>query len=128
MGLAERVCSLSAGEDPWPVDLDMVPHEAADVWADERVSIGEQLQLALETYRQMPCYGVLMYVKMNFSYFGPAERATLWTELRALLAEPEKPLVKPVEYLLWLDLFEDPGTADEAWHELTSRESGPEPA
>lgn len=92
----------------WPADCSDVPHELADV-------VERDLRLAFQLYRAMPCYANLMYVQHWES--GSA----FWTELRALIDEPDERLRDPVLYWLWCGPFEgSPAESIGAWREMTA--------
>lgn len=119
----ERARGEGGGESAreWPDDLEDVPHELADtLWYEGDASGADRLAAAQALYRAMPCYANLMYVKHAFDEFGREERASLWAEYRALLAQPDDRLADPVMYSLWVDFYEDRSTVKEAWEE-TSR-------
>ncbi len=70
-------------------------------------------------YRQMPCYGHLMYGKHHYVEWGEAARASFWRECRELVGDEDDRLADPVTYSLWCDYFEDVSTVRDAWREMT---------
>lgn len=80
-------------QDPWPADEADVPHTIADYFAGDAGA-------GFQVYRQMPCYGVLMYVG-----FEPHD-AAFWREITVLLDDPDDRLAAPVQYWLWCGPFE----------------------
>jgi hypothetical protein len=99
---------------------ELVPHELADwVWYDADLNMRERLVFALALYSDMPSYANLMYVSMFFPKFGTDIRTVFWDAYRALLDDPDDRLANPVAYSLWVDYFEDPERATEAWDEMT---------
>lgn len=110
-----------SGLDEWPDDLGDVPHDLAHtLWYEGDSSPADRLALAQALYRAMPCYANLMYIAQTFHEFKREERATVWAEYRALLAQPDDRLAEPVTYSLWVDFYEGRSTVKEAW-EQTSR-------
>jgi hypothetical protein len=95
-------------DPPWPDGLEGLPHELAGV-------VEGDLALAFALYRAMPCYANLMYI--GHWGLGPE----FWSEMRALLDEPDERLHDPVLYWLWCGPFEgsDQESTD-AWREVTT--------
>lgn len=96
----------------WPADCVDVPHELADL-------VEGDLPLAFRLYRAMPCYANLMYVQ----HWGAGN--AFWTELRAVIDEPDQRLRDPALYWLWCGPFEgSPAESIGAWREMTAHASG----
>jgi hypothetical protein len=97
-------------EDPWPADEADVPHTIADHF-DGDAAFGFQV------YRTMPCYGVLMYVG-----FEPHDDA-FWSQITALLDDPDDRLAAPVQYWLWCGPFEQAKVSGPLFTRLVSNAS-----
>jgi hypothetical protein len=109
--------SRERGQDArWPDDILNVPHELADPLWDEGDGTGfERLGLAVDLYREMPCYATLMYMRHYFADWDQTARDRFWAEYRSLLSDDDDRLAGPVAYSLWCDYFEDPASVAEAW-------------
>jgi hypothetical protein len=115
--LFERACTTaratasatgrSRDASPWPDDEADVPHELSSL-------IEGDAALGFQLYRAMPCYAVLMYVG-----FEPQD-AAFWSEVKALLDDPDDRLAVPMTYWLWCGPFESTREAAVAWPELTA--------
>lgn len=81
-------------QDDWPADEADVPHTISDYFSGDAA-------FGFQVYRRMPCYGVLMYVG-----FEPHDDA-FWSEIGALLDEPDDRLAAPVQYWLWCGPLEE---------------------
>jgi hypothetical protein len=67
----------------------------------------------------MPSYANLMYVSMLFPKFETDVQTRFWDAYRAFLDDPDDRLAIPAAYSLWVDYFEDPERAAQAWHEMS---------
>ncbi|MEL6615995.1 MAG: hypothetical protein AAFQ43_09675 [Bacteroidota bacterium] len=82
--------------------------------------------LAFEIYRRAPSYTVLSRIDDVFWTSLPADgRRAFWDEVRALLSQQDDRLARPVEYMLWCDVFEEPERVEAAWTELTDGDPPP---
>jgi hypothetical protein len=101
--------------------LEDVPHDLADLWFEDGISLSTKLDLALRVYAEMPGYATLMYVKSHYEDLDGELRDRLWTVFRAALESDDRRVADPVAYCVWVDFFEDQSTVDEAWIALTPR-------
>ena len=98
---------------------DDIPHEISEIIWDETGDTLAKLELAFRFYEAMPCFGYLMYFSMNYSKFSRESKDYFWSQYKKYLSGDDT-LAAPVAYSLWCDFFEDPGTVQEAWDNLTS--------
>ncbi len=113
------------GARSWPGDLQAAPAEFADAWWHGDASLGERLRMALRLYGEMPCYANTVALHGFYREFDAEQRGLLWTAYRAWLAGADDRLADPVAHSLWIDFFEDAATVDEAWREVTRRDTAP---
>jgi hypothetical protein len=102
-----------------------VPDEFGAAWYHSGAPLAELLEMALTLYREMPCYANTMELVSFYDQFGVVEREAFWDEVRSLLGSDDDRLADPMSYALWVDLFEDAGTVEEAWREATRRDATP---
>jgi hypothetical protein len=79
-----------------------------------------QLPVILEIYRDIPDYAFLSVCYMHYvnGQYSQAEIALLWTTLREFLGSEDGAIAGPADYVVCVDLFENPETASEAWKQL----------
>src|SRR5262249_4405166 len=83
-----------------------------------------KLDLAIQAYLEMPCYGHAMYFSMNYRDLSAPVRDQFWAWVRTTLSGNDDVLANPLEYMLWCDFFEaDKDRATEAWARLVDVES-----
>src|SRR5579871_4066933 len=101
-----------------------IPHDIADRIWDSNESDADKLDLALQAYIDMPCYGYAMYFSLNYGDMSPKVRERFWAWVHATLAGEDEALVHPLEYMLWCDFFEgDKERATDSWAHLVDVES-----
>jgi hypothetical protein len=84
----------------------------------------DKLDLAIQAYTEMPCYGHAMYFAMNYRELSAPLRERFWAWVRATLSGEDDALANPLEYMLWCDFFEaDRDRATDAWDHLVDAES-----
>ncbi len=101
-----------------------IPHDVASrIWELNETEAGK-LDLAIQAYLEMPCYGHAMYFSMNYRDFSASVRERFWVWVRATLSAEDDALANPLEYMLWCDFFEaDKDRATDAWAHLVDSES-----
>ncbi len=108
----------------WPDGLDDLPHALADAWYDDAVPLPERVDAAIRLYREMPCYANTIGFKHFYEDLAAPERERLWAEYRDALDDEDDRRADPVAYSLWVDFFEDQGTVEDAWREMTVEPHG----
>ncbi|WP_354701603.1 hypothetical protein DSM112329_01928 [Paraconexibacter sp. AEG42_29] len=121
---AARATAASTGKgadlrEPWPDDLEDVPHELADVWSEPGAPLDTRLDTALRFLAEMPCYANTMIMTGWFHDMTATQTARVWDAYRAALAGPDEGLAAVVAYSLWVDYFEDGRTSEDAFAAMT---------
>lgn len=125
---ARRTAAGTGASTEWPVEwpdrLGDVPHDLAHpIWFEDDRPIAERFTWGLRLLREMPCYASAMYASGELDKVTTVERGPWWAGCAELLDSPDPALADPVGYWLWVDVFERPALAVEAWLSLT----GPPP-
>src|ERR1019366_4850192 len=101
-----------------------IPHDIAGRIWDLSETEADKLDLAIQAYTEMPCYGHAMYFAMNYRELSAPLRERFWAWVRATLSGEDDALANPLEYMLWCDFFEaDRDRATDAWDHLVDAES-----
>ena len=114
----EAAIDPNYGSRTFPGFNSSVPHQLSDLIWNNAYSSSERLHLFFVMYAEMPCYGLLMYLNMNFGDFTDEAKAMLWAWMRETLASDDAALAPPLAYSLWCDFLEDPQTVEETWNAL----------
>ena len=105
----------------------LVPCDLADViWYGEEAPWVERVRLAMQLYREMPCYANLVYFIHSYEEHDEDTKRLLWAEYRWFLSDDDDRLADPIGYSLAVAWFEDVDTVDEsraavAYGELSPR-------
>jgi hypothetical protein len=79
----------------------------------------EEVALVLEFYEDLPCYHFLShYQRVLFDKDAVGEKSFFWKRLREFMNSEDESLSAPAVYFLWVDLFENPATVQEAWGQM----------
>ncbi|WP_354697234.1 hypothetical protein DSM112329_02860 [Paraconexibacter sp. AEG42_29] len=127
----ERACLVAQAADasygkevdtrePWPDNLEEVPHEVSDLWFETGVAFDERLAAGLRALREMPCYATTMYMTAFFHEMTPGQQERLWDAYREALEASEPARACTVGYSLWVDYFEDASTSGQAFTQMTA--------
>jgi hypothetical protein len=100
-------------------------HQIRELIWDSDASWSKKLELFFDIYDDMPTYGYVMDVAMNYHEFSSTDKKMWWSMARDRLASGDYATEQPVAYSLWCDFFEDPNTVEESWAEV-SNETVPE--
>jgi hypothetical protein len=127
--LSQRTRKLAAGcgagleeaLDLTSEEWNLVDDIAQAVFRSPR-SNAEKIRLGFEVFEMFPSQWVLC-VLFNWFYddadLTPPERAEVWRKMAGYL-DGEPCHADPVAYKLWIDMFEDVTTVEEAWRGVTN--------
>ncbi len=105
----------------WPqtedFDSTIVHTISALIWESSLADV-EKMALVWQVYSDMPCYALLMGIKLSYAQLSPAAQHLFWEQARMLLAHGDDAVAEPLAYSLWCDFFEDDSTVEQAWAEL----------
>lgn len=92
-----------------------------------QLSSKQRIALLIDVFEFLPHYTSSSHLYKAFAHddLDPQAKITLWNGLISQISSENEYARKPIEYVLWVDFFEDQKTCKEAWSELTSRASCP---
>jgi hypothetical protein len=93
------------------------------IWDEASATAREKVEATLTLYEQLPDYGVLLYLALNFEELDPPARDVMWAAYRRWLSDPDATLAAPVALSLACDFFEDGNRVEEAWRALVRPEA-----
>lgn len=89
----------------------------AMIWESSLADV-DKVALVWQVYDDMPCYALLLGVKLSYAQMASDAQSLFWAQARMLLASDDDAVAEPLEYCLWCDFFEDDSTVARAWAEL----------
>ena len=102
-----------------------IPQEIGDFIWDADAHTHTKLDVLFEIYDEMPAYGLLYVLALNYGTLSSEDRRAMWSRVRERLASNERALVQPLQYALLVNFFENPQTVAEAWDALTDPHVAP---
>lgn len=114
-------------EDTWDLLADACEGVRQDKW---RTSTAEQRFASLfEIFTVWPCYTTASHLYGEFIHGEAVDelaKRQLWHGILDCIGSDDLSIREAIEYVLWVDFFEDQSTCKETWGELTSRVRRPE--
>lgn len=90
---------------------------------DSDIDPKEQIILFFELYNICPSFSLLSTLKCFYweNLFESAKKE-FWKNVISIFNSNKEYLIKPIEYSLWCDFFEDTRTVKETWNNLVSKD------
>lgn len=96
-------------------------HDLSWIIWDLEISESEKLDIFIELYKDMPCYGYLMYLYHEFKdSFSKNTQEKVINWISQIIKSDEETYRTPILYSLWCDYLEDQDCSDYIWKELLS--------
>ncbi|MCA0042775.1 hypothetical protein LA304_04635 [Celeribacter sp. ASW11-22] len=103
----------------WEVVRDVCEGISANIW--ESLTTKQQIDRLCEVIELWPCYATshhLFQFYVESAQADPVATEHLWGRIVGYLERFGTPQCDALEYVLWVDFFEDQSTCEAAWHGL----------
>ncbi|MFV1885425.1 MAG: hypothetical protein ACMZ7B_13125 [Balneola sp.] len=84
----------------------------------------DQIKIFFDLYMICPSYSVISTLKIYYwkDLFESAKKE-FWRNIKSILNSGKEHFIKPIEYSLWCDFFEDWNTVEESWKNLVTKDA-----
>jgi len=107
------------GANAWEIIDDICEGIRENKW--EQLSATQRFDRLFEVIQLWPNYTTTRHLFSAYLFdegINQNVKQHLWQGILKFLASTKESLREPVEYVLWVDFFEDQSTCEEAWHGL----------